>query len=329
MRITIKTRFTPFSHEAGIRCLIPGTTWEAQVFPTLIQFTNLAGNSTYSLPIARKGPVQGFTVQQDLEKKQIRIFGRAPDGHFCSYIKRKERKLLFDHKELPITLSLESPPESKERLSLGIHKKQNWQRMMERLDPCELWPFWLYLAHQIPVVQLEKLGSYCLLAACEKASKLDLISLWRSVFLGCFQGILSPRLRDENHLGLFPESTILPNHSPIGLLHEGSRLIRSLFFLEQGELIYLLPTLPPECHAGRFLGLQTTIGDRFDLEWSKKTLKKVIIHPVSTHVLSLKLPKGIHYFRLRASLKERGEKIAREELIYCKAGQRLFLDRFS
>ncbi len=329
MRIKISTRFTPFSHQAGIRCLIPGTTWEAQVFPALVQFTDLAGEGIYTLPTSHQGPVEGFTVQQDLEKKQIRIFGRARNGYFCSFIQRREKKLLFDDQELPIKLSLIPPPESKERLFLGIHKKQQWERMMERLNPCELWPFWLYLAQRTPLVTLEKMGSYCLLAACEHASKVDRIRLWRLVFLGCFQGILSPRLADENHLGLFPETQISPRHSPIGLLHEGSRLIRSLFFAEQEELIHLLPSLPPQCHAGRFLNLRTTTGDCFDLEWSKKILKKVVIHPASTHTLFLKTQKDIRHFRLRISLKDRGRKVVRDQPIYCEEGQRLFLDRFS
>lgn len=327
MKIEIAQRLAPFSHEPGIFCLIPHTSIEVQAFPTLLRFKDLLGGSLYELPLPHKGPVNGFTLQLDLERARVRIFGHAQQGYFCSHIMRQDDQLLFEGAPLPFSLPPFQVQEGGGRLSFGVHKEQDMEKMRRRLDPLELWPFWLRLSQLIPKAPLHEVGSFALLAACAQADKVDQHVLWQRVILGGTQGILSPRYTDEKHQGLFAEGPVDEKLSPLGLLHKGAELIRALFFKEEQKEVILLGKLPPECHAGRFTSLKTVRGDCFDIEWSKKSLKKAIIRPAGEDI-HLGLQKGIRHFRLRRGLKKADEKIGRDERIQCSPGETLYLDRF-
>ncbi len=330
MQIEIRKKLAPFSHLPGTSALIPRTPWEVQVFPALLRFHHLGTGQREEIPLAHTGPIEGFTVQQDLERGFIRFFGRAKEGYFCSYLKANEQGIELDGKKLPfVSLEPDPLPPQKERLSFGVHKAQNWDFIKARLDPCEIWPFWLLLAQQTPKAALHKVGSFSLLASCERASKVEIVYLWRQVLLGCIQGILSPRLFDEQYQGLFPNHEADKGISPLGLLHEGARQIRALFFLEQEGEISLLPHFPPECHAGRFIFVQTARGDQLSFEWSKKRIKKVVFSPAYTGERFFKLQKGISSFRIRSSLKDKGRQASSEKPFFCSGGSSLFLDRFS
>lgn len=118
------------------------------------------------------------------------------------------------------------------------------------------------------------------------------------------------------------------NLSPIGLLHEGAKQIRSLFFREEENTLHLLGSLSKEFHAGCFVGLKTLYGDIVDLQWSKKQLKKVIIHPGKTRSIRLHLQKAIRSFRLRKHVRQKGERCTREQTLELTSGQKIYLDRF-
>ena len=299
MRIQIGLKLRPFSHRPGIICLIPFTTWEVQVFPALLKFRNLAGKETKDVPLKVEGPVKGFTVMLNLEKARVEVFGRGQKGYFRKFITPKEYSFL---KETPL-------PPSSERLSLGIHKKQDWDLIQRRSDMAEIFPFWLRLSQLIPEKPLPKktVGTMHLL---------DDLSL---LFQVGFQGILSPRLIDENHLGLIKEETTTA--SPLALLHAGANEIRKLFCQEEGNTLHILPNLPKELHAGRY------ITPSYSIEWSKKQIKKIIIDPKETKIIYLNLRK-VKTYRLRKSLRQRGEQRKRDMPIELKRGQRLYLDRF-
>ncbi|NGX47592.1 MAG: hypothetical protein K1000chlam3_00971 [Chlamydiae bacterium] len=296
MRIQITQKFRLFSHRPGIRCLIPFTTWEAQIFPTKIFLTNLAESGEKELDI--ESSLKGFTVMQDLERGRITISG-------------KELKIPSFLKKYPLA-------PSKKRLFMGIHKKQDFEMIQRRSDMAEIFPFWLRLAQLIPEVPLPKkmIGTMQLL----KEGKLDLL------FQAAFQGILCPRLKDENYLGLIPDVEVPKNLSPLGILHEGARQIEALFFQTEEDHLHFLPHLPKEFHAGRFIHLQTPDGDELDMEWSKKQLKKVLIRPAKTRTITLVLKRGLKTFRVRKSTRQKGERAA--NTLHLKAGQTLYLDRF-
>ncbi|HSX03495.1 MAG TPA: hypothetical protein VLG76_02070 [Rhabdochlamydiaceae bacterium] len=344
MQIKIAERLHPFSHQSGTFCPIPLTTWEVQVFPARLYFRDLQTYKELDLKLSFKGPVKNFTVQLDLEQGFVRVFGESNEG----YIEYVIDKSAIHFKKLPVAgilcgettvhkgasfpLPIEaiSTADSKERLSLGMHRSQDWELVKRRSDLKEIFPVWLRLAALIPnekIKEIPDVGTLTLLHACKKAveqnEKNQLCGLFNKVFEASFQGILSPRLSDELFLGLVAETEIPSHLSPLIILHEGAKLIRSLFFREEMEMVSFLPHLPPEFHSGRFV-----IGDEIAIEWSKKLLKKVIWKSKRDRQIILNLQRPIQSFRLRHFLKDRGIKIAKDQPFFLKAGQLTYLDRF-
>lgn len=328
MRIQIASRLRPFSHSPGTSVLLPFTTWEVKVFPAKLVFSNLAGAEREEIVLPILGPVQGFTVMQNLEKGRIEVFGRGKAGYFRYLITADHIQFLNGNKIiLPFITKFTIPP-SEMRLSLGDHKKQDWDLVKRRADMSEVLPFWLRLSALIPPQSLpqEPFGNYSLLAKIEE--KQSIVPYFQNLFQSAFHGIFSPCVRDEKFLGLFPEKEIPQTVCPIPLLHQGAEQIKSLFFVEKEGAISLLPSLPKEFHAGRFLKIKTMQGDLIDLEWSKKQIKKVIVTPANTHPLQLVLPREIRSFRVRKGLQQTGERQDTDQPLALHQGQRLYLDRF-
>ena len=154
MRIEIKNKLRPFSHRPGTRCLIPLTTWEVQVFPTKVFFRNLASSLSVEkkeLQLPVKGPVQGFTVLQDLEKARIEVFGRGQGGYFRFFI--TGQSLEFKAGEVTLLEFIEKihPLARLENLFLGVSKKQDWDLVQRRMMADELFPFLLRLSQLTPI----------------------------------------------------------------------------------------------------------------------------------------------------------------------------------
>lgn len=328
MRIEIKQKFAPFSHLPGTRCLIPGTTWEVMAYPAKLFFWDLATGERRELALPLEGPIKGFTVIQNLEKAYVTVSGTAK-GKFFSYRIEKDRLVWKTGESIRLSFlkAIELPP-TLLRLSLGSHKAQNWDQVKERLDLQEILPMWLKLASVIPQGSPpQKLwGTYQLLGS--EWTKKNARVHFENLFQAAFQGILSPRVQDENYLGLVREEKVPADVSPIPLIHEGAKQILSLFFAEEGSELALLPALPPELHAGRLMGCHSKNGVLLDLEWSKKELKKVVLHPQEDGEITLALPKGVSSFRVRKVLRQKGSVVSAKESLCLKKGQRLYLDRF-
>lgn len=78
MDINIAVKLRPYSHRPSSRCLIPGTSLIAEVFPTLLRLyrgdiENPELIAELSLQLA--GPLTHFTLQQDLEAGQLLVWG--------------------------------------------------------------------------------------------------------------------------------------------------------------------------------------------------------------------------------------------------------------
>ncbi len=82
----------------------------------------------------------------------------------------------------------------------------------------------------------------------------------------------------NQYQGLMPLERSQGNVSPLAFLTEGARLIRNHFIEEEPNGIKILPALPPECHAGRLINVAIK-GVNLDLEWSKKTIRRLILRP--------------------------------------------------
>jgi hypothetical protein len=323
MTITIAERLHPFSHRPGTKFLLPKSSFAVQIFPTRLECIDLAYElSSFAIDFHVNGPIKGFTAELDLESGLIRVFGQTPEG-YVRYLLQCEREglwltverapneklacrhsfseqtfLLSPKEKLLIPFSAKiAHPVSEERLSLGMHKSQEWEGIHRRLDCKEIFPLWHRLSQWIVTLEISaREGNYALLEACrhklEHRERTTLLEAFESFFLAAFEGVLTPRLFDNEYQGILPGTHALKSSvSPLPLLTEGGKLIRALFFQERANEIEILPCLPSSFHCGRMTGIQTSQGHRIDFEWTKKALRRLRIHVFADGKLCLKLPK--------------------------------------
>ena len=341
MQIRIASRFRPFSHLPGAMALLPGSFWQLQAFPTRLIFTHLQTKRVLTYPLEVKGPVEGFTLEQDLEKGRLRVFGKSQAGYFCVSVQMGQKgiELFFEKGGEKIAHLLPGEgvallERNGERLSFGIHKAQECEGIWKRLDLQEIIPFWLMLSHWIPPLAPDErsFGVLRLIQTCEKLAleerREKIAPLLESALRCGFRSVFLPKLGDDLYQGIVEEEVIPTDLSPFYLITRGAQLIRSLLFREEKETLYLLPCLPPEFVSGRFLRARLQNGGLIDLEWSKKLLRRAIIHPRVTQEVQLVLQKPLSRFRVRKSEKERGKTVHREGKILLQAGESILLDHF-
>ncbi len=302
--IKIAERLHPFSHQPGTHLMLPGSQHSLQIFPTLLRLYDhhtLIGEVTFSLT----GPVRDFTIIQDLERLEVRVFGHTREGYFRYVCKKgaplslqmvKGNLALKTNLSLGESLPLQVPAE---RLSLGSHKAQDWMLMQRRLLLEELLPLWFRLGMITPA-PTTKVGEDDLLGVCRKAieeRRTEAIGpAFLNLFLAGFSGLFVPQLEDALHQGF----TLPPlrSHSQLFLLTEGARLIRSLFIQQEGNRIALLPALPAEFHSGRMVGIECPPFGQIDMEWSKKELRRLILRATSDGEISFVFRPELKEFRL-------------------------------
>jgi hypothetical protein len=295
--IEIAAKLKPFSHLPGTACVIPLTTLQVQVFPTLLRFKDLQTGKTWDEQLGWKGPVEGFTVELDLEKGSVEIFGKTADGF--------RRKTIQEKK-----------PQHLERLSLGKHTKLDWELVLRRMDMEEMAPVLFQLGQLVP----GSAATSPLLTFLDFSEKTEVAKQLMLFFKTGFHGMMAPRLHDDDLQGIVEEGKT--SGSPLALLCRGYEAVRGLLFSENNGFSFL-PNLPPQFHAGRLLNLGTTQGDLISMEWSKKQLKKVVIKPGTTREVLLTLQKFLTTFRINKKVKHDIKKP-----LSLVAGKTLFLDRF-
>lgn len=330
--IQIARRLHPFSHRPGTSCPLPGSDWKVDVFPALLRLAPYIGGQAleFSLSYQDKsiGPVKGFTVELDLEKGCVRVWGFSSLGYVRYQVIRTDSgiqiilekapaPLQFGEKtlregdlwHLPLVLGSRPLP-SQERLCLGVHKSQEWEGVMKRLDLQEIFPFWLKMGQSV------SLQEGVLVASLEE------------LLASSFSGILSPHSGDLLYQGIFQEDPYTGS-SPLCLLTQGAWQIRSLFFEEESEGYKLLPC--SQFPSGRYIGIVAKSGATFSIEWSKYKLRRVLITCASPlGVMRLFLPKEVRSLRMRTHLKEKGTRIDVEKGVCTipQGEQTILLDRF-
>lgn len=336
MRIRINDRLRPFSHTPGTFCLLPYTSLCFQIFPALIRVHDLQHTEpkwVQDVTLDISAPITKFTVEQDLESGWIRVWGRSAKGFFRYRIIPGEQWGIFVEKEpdgglhfddAVILKDLPEPLPSMERFSFGCHKAQDWDLITRRCDMIEVFPFWLRLSEMLPEVERAQGGVVSLLESCKEVDISSLVDAFRNVFLAGFEGILSPRLKDLQYHGF---NLSEPSGSALWLLKEGGRMIRSLFINCQEDTIAILPTVPPQCHCGRILNVGCHAAT-FDIEWTKKHLRRMIAYSETDGELLLALPKGIRHFRMRRTQGEKGTVVKAGMPISVEKGECYFLDHF-
>lgn len=359
----IANRLHPFSHQNGTKFLLPCTSFCVQVFPTRLEFTDLEGQEDpFFVALDLIGPIIDFTAELDLEQGVLRVFGTTKKGYmrylfFASkdgiqlklekapgeqvICRRSTSPALFyltkgESLLIPMLLRDADRQKSDERLSLGIHKAQNWGFVRSRCDFMEIFPLWLALGRWIPVKDENSMeGNYSLIEECRKnietRNKAELVESFQNLFLAAFEGVLVPRLIDTEHQGISGHTEIKTRLSPLPLLTKAGSLIRSLFIQETEKKIAILPCLPPEFHSGRMTGVQID-NLSLDFEWSKKALRCLrIVAPSDTEVCLI-LPKGFRSCRLRHRRRQESKKAAIASdgslMLSLAPHQPLFLERF-
>lgn len=324
IQIRIAQKLRPFSHRPNTVCLIPGTGYVVQACPTLFRIKDLSGNLLKEMPLSVQGPLDQFTMIQDLERGCVTIFSEAYRYHVLPNLKIISRK----NPGLP-------PLVSQERLSLGSHKKQDWESIVRRGDFKEIFPIWFRLGSllKLPKREGKDLGMFELLKQCRDAvdssASEKIIPVFRNLFLAGFSNMLLPRLFDEDFQGILPATAPLSEASPLYLLSEGAEIIRSLFIsVENENKIAILPHLPPEFFAGRMVHLDCAGLGTLDLEWSKKTVRSVAFYSSQNAEITFKFRSSLRSFRLRQTLKEQGRRVACGDSLEIKSDRLYLLDQF-
>jgi len=334
MNIRIAKQKHPFSHLPGVVCPLPQSSWCVQVFPTLAVLKHLEGKDTdIHIPFAWEGPVKEFTVRLNVDKGAVEVFGKAKQGYFSYQIVRLKEGIILEWKKTPIPSSrkmfaisdfFEEKAPCLEVLSLGVHKTPDWDLVKRRLDFKEIFPVWLKLAHHFPKKSEEALE---LLEACRQASRKDILDHFTSLFLAGFSGVLTPRLEDLDFHGVMKRAAS-SHSSPSVLLTKGAELIRSLFVCMEGDTLYILPKLPSEFPAGRFIHVACMPGVEMDLEWSKHLARRLVLRSFCTQHLKVRFQKEIRTFRLSRSRKDRGEILPVDTPLKLEAHAEIYLDCF-
>src|SRR5262245_58221131 len=85
MDIEIAERLHPFTTRPGTPFLLPLSSYRVRVYPTLVAIDDMSGplpKETATIRWEVTGPVEGFTVVQELERCEIKVFGQAKEGFF-------------------------------------------------------------------------------------------------------------------------------------------------------------------------------------------------------------------------------------------------------
>ena len=355
MRIQCAQRYRPFSHLPGTLFLLPATSIRLQIFPTHIRADDLSGAVPVhigSLSVDLKGPVEKFTVMQDLERREISIWGEAANGFMRYRIKGgPHNQILFLFDKLPNKEFKESKPYTlqgsfieaessafvrqsllQERLSFGNHKAQDWELIKRRADFAEIFPLW----HALGQMTLHSAGTHwgtaTLLDECRAliaAHRPEKIFFgFQRLWLAGFESALSPRLIDTDFQGILSPSVLLnEGSSPLQLLSEGYQLIRSLFIDEAANGISLLPELPPAFHCGRLLHAQLPSGT-IQMEWTKKMMRRMVFASITSGKLRFHFCRGEKSCRVRRSFSDPGTLYASGAELQVEPGSTYWLDRF-
>src|SRR5690348_5084004 len=178
MNIRIAARLHPFSHQPGTLCLLPKTHLKVRVFPTRVEFSDFE-QGAFFFDWDVQGPVKNFTVELDLEQQQITVFGMTRSGYLRYHIRVQGDGIavVFDKAPFVNKETVLIPYNGKvcasvpqERLSLGMHKLQDWDRMRSRLDLKEIFPIWMRFGQITPSAPLSSSnkGNLQLLKKCSE-----------------------------------------------------------------------------------------------------------------------------------------------------------------
>jgi hypothetical protein len=174
-----------------------------------------------------------------------------------------------------------SPVESRARLHLGCHKSQDWLLMKRRADLREFLPFWLRLGQNLPTsIQGELI---------DMKEKLE-----------------AEKWLIEQFSLRFASLSFKTNE--LEWLKGSSQWIEKLFIRQEQDKLIILPCLPPQLHAGRFLGVSLD-GFSVDIEWTKKKIRRLTLSPTKNQEIILVTPPFLKTCRINGKRAPLNQKI--------------------
>lgn len=376
MHIEIAERLKPYIHLPGTYMVLPGSRYRLRIFPAAIELDDLASPTPQALckitfQLSSDGPFDEFTVQQDLERGEICVWGKNSKAFLRYRIspQKNDDTIVLSFEKIPgsaisvicqgewsagscqaaagegvfigkkrfAKISPSPKPELEmfniDRLSLGSHKGQDWELMRRRLDFSEIFPIWHRLGQQVgKILPLVEGANRSLLGECQEAIKSNapetILPAFKRLFLAGFDAALSPRLIDADNHGMgIPVINDAQDSSPLVLLQQGSKLIRSLFIQERGDVVDVLPALPPEFHAGRLLQVECTKG-LLSIEWSKKSIRRMEFYALKSGLQHFHFASHEKNFRIRTSTHDRGVSQSTGASINVIPNQHYWFDNF-
>lgn len=359
MNIKITAKNKPFTHSFGKSLILPGSDFCLRVYPQMVFVDNLYNSQMNVLSLKNNltAPVKGFTVQQNIEKGFVDIWGNTPVGYFgyrvqalkssqgitLNLLSKAQKPLIWeivgdgvhtkDHNIEYFTFnrSFDAQLEQhrdREVLHLGNHKQQDWELIQRRCDMTEILPLWYAVGQMTaghPIDQKPSLFNLCA-EAIEGRHNDQIVPCLINLFKAGFTGMFCPQLIDTNYQGF--ELNPVESKTALALLSEGSRLIRSLFVRQSGMNVELLPALPPQFHCGRMKNVKLEGIGTLDVEWTKKMIRRLIIRPSHAAEVKLQLQSKVHSYRIRTGEALHGVNKDNGDTLTLKAGYTYLLDRF-
>ena len=366
MDLSVKHTLRPFSHLPGTSTPLPGSTYLIRIYPCLIEVYSIAESSPQfiqSFHLDLKGPVEQFTVWNDLEKSRITVGGKTSDGWIRYHLSAHSSNsgILFICDRVPglsLTMYSESKPRTihrnegfdlftyenssliclkqcQEQLSFGNYKAQDIELIRRRLNIQEIFPLWYRMGQlfSLQTSQYKAEGNLLLLEDCKKSLLENHPEkdnrLWLNLFQAGFTSLFSPQLVDSNHLGLISSSEIQYQQiSPLTLLVEGARVIREMFLSQRNNQLFVLPHLLPELHCGTFLNVEISQIGTMSIEWTKKTIRRCVFYSKHNQEIEFIFKSNVQSYRLRDSSKQMNLKCNRASLLTLQENTHYFFDNF-
>jgi len=181
MKIQIANIFCPFSKQDTSSCLIPNTSIGTKIFPTFLELFDVDNfQKTEKIKWFLKGPILDFTTFLDIENEKIIISGKDQNkNYFRLFVYQENKKIIIlckranqngikykilsnnkiltlkQNKKISIAIDgnfkiNDNTKISFEKLSFGVHKKQDIDLINRRLDFEEILPFIFLLGQKIP-----------------------------------------------------------------------------------------------------------------------------------------------------------------------------------
>jgi hypothetical protein len=347
LKIKIRNDLYPYTFSFNKDILLTNTNYLVKVFPSLLIFRDINNKKEFEVELDIKGPVKDFRVIQDLKRGLLSISFFSLDD-FISFkiltsdnaaivfekIKSNILNIKIDNtsfiasskKSYDLPIKIVSNLSAQEKLSFGNHKKQEIDQINQREDLLEFIPFIYGLSQFFDIKKSFNINFFIELEKkIDSKQKDNLEEAFLNIKKAFFYDFFVPRNFDFDYQNIFFEN--LKNIESIYILKEYARLIRKTLISEENNLLNILPCLTKQFFCGRMINIHQSFCD-LDIEWSKKLIKKMIVKPFLDKEISFKFQTKIKTFRLKKSLKEKGEILKNNQKILLKKDGVYYFDRF-